>query len=247
MEISSNHTTRGSVLIVEDDLVLAKLVSDYLTKHGFDVSHIARGDLVIDYVVRELPDIVILDLMLPGMHGVEVCQQLRLRYKGPVIMLTALGETNDQILGLEIGADDYLTKPVEPRVLLARIRALTRRIEAADLQQQKEKTIVEIPAKSIRIELSSRSLIVEGMIKELTTAEFDLLWLLASQAGTVVSRDDIYLQLKGMPFDGVDRSIDLRISTLRKLMNDSKAKPAVIKTVRGKGYLFMAPTAVSVT
>ncbi|MFN4236786.1 MAG: response regulator [Vogesella sp.] len=223
------------LLLVEDDQRLAELVRVYLSKHGYEVLHHARGDTAADTILAENPDLVILDVMLPGKDGFEVCRDIRPRYHGRILMMTARDEEIDEILGLELGADDYLTKPVEPRRLLARIRALLRRSDSDAGQASEDGRIV---FGQFSISQATREAMLGSDALDLTTAEFDLLWLLASHAGEILSRDDIMNALRGIGFDGLDRSIDARISRLRKKLGDNPDTPTRIKTVRGKGYLF---------
>lgn len=224
------------ILLVEDDERLAGLTAEYLSRNDFDVAVEGRGDTAEQRIIAEQPDLVILDIMLPGKDGFEVCRAVRPSYRGVILMLTARDEDFDQILGLEMGADDYIAKPVQPRVLLARIKALLRRMpgggEAAPASAE-EKVFGQF-----RISQATRTASLAGQPIDLTTAEFDLLWLLASHAGNVLSRDDLLQELRGIGFDGLDRSIDARISRLRKKLNDDPDNPTRIKTVRGKGYLF---------
>lgn len=223
------------LLLVEDDQRLADLVKVYLSKHGYEVLHHGRGDTAADAILADNPDLVILDVMLPGKDGFEVCRDIRPRYHGRILMMTARDEEIDEILGLELGADDYLTKPVEPRRLLARIRALLRRSDTDASQAAEDGRIV---FGQFSISQATREATLGTDTLELTTAEFDLLWLLASHAGEILSRDDIMNALRGIGFDGLDRSIDARISRLRKKLGDNPDTPTRIKTVRGKGYLF---------
>lgn len=229
--MSSTH-----ILIVEDDVRLSELVSAYLGKHGYTVTQHSRGDTAVNLILETRPDLVILDIMLPGKEGFDICRELRPRYTGRVLIMTAREEDIDEILGLELGADDFLVKPVEPRRLLARVRALLRRgVSEAPPNQELVDTL---SFGLFQISTSSREAFLNDQQLELTTAEFDLLWLLASHAGQILSRDDIMNQLRGIGFDGMDRSIDARISRLRKKLNDNLDSPTRIKTVRGKGYLF---------
>ncbi|POA97443.1 DNA-binding response regulator [Chromobacterium sinusclupearum] len=226
------------ILIVEDDARLAELIAAYLTKHGYQVSLHGRGDTAPAVILDTRPDLVVLDVMLPGREGFDVCRDVRPHYSGRILMMTARDEDVDEILGLELGADDYLAKPVEPRRLLARIRALLRRSGA---QAEGGGVVVEndsITFGQFRISQATREALLGDEQIELTTAEFDLLWLLATHAGQVLSRDDIMSELRGIGFDGLDRSIDARISRLRRKLGDNPDTPARIKTVRGKGYLF---------
>ncbi len=224
------------ILLVEDDERLAELTSEYLTRNDFSVTVEGRGDAAEARILAEQPDLVILDVMLPGKDGFEVCRAIRHAYRGVILMLTARDEDFDQILGLEMGADDYIAKPVQPRVLLARIKALLRRLPSATdsaAASGEEKIFGEF-----RISQATRTATLSEQTIDLTTAEFDLLWLLACHAGNVLSRDDLLQELRGIGFDGLDRSIDARISRLRKKLNDDPENPTRIKTVRGKGYLF---------
>ncbi len=229
------------ILLVEDDDRLAKLTAEYLTKNDFDVDIEARGDTAEARILSDDPDLVILDIMLPGKDGFEVCRSVRDKYHGVILMLTARDEDLDQILGLELGADDYLSKPVQPRLLLARIKALLRRTPAPAGTAEgsgENAEAAELSFGNFHISQATRSTQLGDETIDLTTAEFDLLWLLALHAGNILSRDDLLQQLRGIGFDGLDRSIDARISRLRRKLGDDPENPTRIKTVRGKGYLF---------
>ena len=217
------------ILIVEDDERLADLTSDYLRSNGVDVDVVNNGDEAIRRIIAEQPDLVVLDLMLPGAE---------VRGKGfhnPILMLTARTDDMDQILGLEMGADDYVPKPVKPRLLLARVRALLRRVETDQEQQP-----ARLEFGNLVIDNAAREVSLDGDVVDLTSAEYDLLWLLASNAGTVLSRETIFEKLRGIQYDGQDRSIDVRISRIRPKVGDDPDNPRRIKTVRSKGYLFVA-------
>ena len=236
---------KTTILLVEDDRRLGDLVAKYLCRNGFDVFIERRGDTAPARIIKEVPDLVILDLMLPGMDGLEVCRSVRSRYQGPILMLTAREDDMDQVAGLEMGADDYVKKPVEPRVLLARVRALLRRSDKvyealSPNAPEKKKDLLVFGG--LRLARSSRSVRIKGKSVILTTGEFDLLWMLAHNAGNILDRDLIYRRLKGLDYDGLDRSIDLAVSRLRKKLGDDPQNPRRIKTVWGKGYLF-APDA----
>jgi two-component system, OmpR family, response regulator RstA len=223
------------VMIVEDDERLATLTSDYLSANGLAVTVVANGNEAIRRIPAEQPDLVVLDLMLPGADGLTVCREVRRQFRNPILMLTARTDDMDQILGLEMGADDYVPKPVKPRLLLARIRALLRRIESDG-----ETPPSRLDFGNLVIDNSAREVILDGMSVEMTSAEYDLLWLLASHAGTVLSRETIFERLRGIQYDGQDRSIDVRISRIRPKVGDDPDNPKRIKTVRSKGYLFVA-------
>ena len=223
------------VLLAEDDRRLAELVKDYLESHGFQVVREETGHAVPRAVQSLSPDIVILDVMLPGKDGLTICKEIRPRYEGPILMLTARDSDRDQVSGLEFGADDYVIKPAEPRVLLARIRALLRRY-----QQPEEKEQSELHYGSLSIFVSSRDVTLEGASVALSSHEFDMLLTFAKQPGKVLSREYLFNVIYGRPYDGMDRTIDVRISQLRKKLGDNTDEPARIKTVWGRGYLFVA-------
>ncbi|GHU03156.1 DNA-binding response regulator [Betaproteobacteria bacterium] len=234
------YAMKTRILLVEDDDRLAKLTAEYLQKNDFDVSIETRGDTAETRILVDDPDLVILDIMLPGKDGFDVCRSVRATYKGVILMLTARDEDFDQILGLELGADDYLAKPVQPRLLLARIKALLRRtpVPAGTTEYPVQGDEAELAFGYFRISQATRSAFLGDETIDLTTAEFDLLWLLALHAGNILSRDDLLQELRGIGFDGIDRSIDARISRLRRKLGDDPENPTRIKTVRGKGYLF---------
>ncbi|SEF95167.1 two-component system, OmpR family, response regulator RstA [Billgrantia desiderata] len=222
------------VLIIEDDVRLAELTRDYLESNGFKVTVEAEGSRGVEQIQALQPDLVILDLMLPGEDGLSICRRARPDYAGPILMLTARTDDMDQVLGLEMGADDYVPKPVQPRVLLARMRALLRRAENADQSGDARLTFG-----NLEVDSATREAWLEGERIDLTSAEFDLLWLLASNAGRVLTREEIFSDLRGIKYDGQDRSIDVRVSRIRPKIGDDPNHPHRIKTVRSKGYLFV--------
>ncbi|WP_137940145.1 winged helix-turn-helix domain-containing protein [Chitinivorax sp. B] len=224
-------TSTQNLLLVEDDVDLAELTARYLAQHGFDVAVESNGLRAIDRILASQPAVVILDVGLPGCDGFEVCRRVMPHYSGVLLMLTARDEDVDQILGLELGADDYLTKPVQPRLLLARLRARLRRTPV-NLPQAGE-----IQLGPFRINQRARAAWLAGNEVALTTAEFDLLWFLAERAGEVVSREALIQGLRGIGYDGMDRSVDTRICRLRRKFGDDPDVPSRIKTIRGKGYL----------
>ena len=231
---------RPYILLVDDDVKLTELVRTFLTENGYYVEVEHRGDTAIDRIIKTQPRLVVLDIMLPGADGLAVCRAVRARYTGPVIMLTALNDDIDEVAGLEIGADDYLGKPIKPRLLLAHIRALLRRFDEPDPADQPTKVPKRIDVGDIVLDAGSRQASRHGDVFDLTTAEFDLLWLLGMHAGQVLSREDIHQKIFRVEYDGVDRTIDLRISRIRKKIGDDPRTPHIIKTVRGSGYLFAA-------
>lgn len=226
------------ILVVEDDEKLAALVAEFLGKEGFAVEMVHRGDEAVPRILGSPPDLVILDLMLPGLDGFEVCKQVRDRYAGFILMLTARNEDVDEILGLELGADDYVTKPVRPRVLVSRIRALLRRHPeepAADAGEP-------IACGNLHIDPRNRTARRAGQELDLSSGEFDLLLYLVQRPGEIIDRDKLYQDVRGIEYDGLDRSIDLRVARLRKKLGDDAKQPTLIKSVRGVGYL-LAPGA----
>jgi len=226
------------ILLVEDDLRLGALVSEFLVSKGFVVDIEVRGDLAPDRIIDENPDLVILDLMLPGLAGLSICRKVRPVYPGPIMMLTALSDEVDEVVGLEVGADDYLAKPVRPRLLLARIHNLLRRMNA-DGEDRAITGERVITIEDLVIDPGSRSVRLGSREIDLTTAEFDLLYYLAERVGQVIDRNDIYRDLRGMEWDGLDRSIDLRVARLRRKIGDDARHPRRIKSVRGSGYLLV--------
>lgn len=235
MQVNNEHGP-ARVLLVEDDVDLAELVQEYLQRYEFEVSLEHRGDTAADRVRQLNPDILVLDLNLPGRDGLDICRDLRMEFQGPIVMFTARDEDVDEIVGLELGADDYLTKPVEPRVLLARLRSLLRRFRQTDNNSHNDD---QLHFGALRIDASGRAVTINEQEVELSTGEFDLLWLLAGMAGKVVDRDSALKTLRGFGYDGLDRSVDIGISRLRRKLGDDANHPYRIKTVRGRGYLFV--------
>lgn len=232
------------VLIVEDDLRLAELTRDYLESNGLKVSLEGDGARAAQRIVDEQPDLVILDLMLPGEDGLSICRKVRNQYDGPILMLTARTDDSDQVQGLDMGADDFVCKPVHPRVLLARIHALLRRSDTTEPAAQESRRLVFGP---LKVDNALREAWLNEQTIELTSAEFDLLWLLVTNAGRILSREEIFTALRGVAYDGQDRSIDVRISKIRPRIGDDPIHPRLIKTVRNKGYLFVPEAARDMT
>ena len=225
---------RCRVLLVEDSARLAASIRDYLERQGYEVFIEADGLAVAERYERINPDLVVLDLMLPGKDGLTICREMRRHDRVPILILSAKGENIDQVLGLEMGADDYVVKPVEPRVLLARIEALLRRARATPAEPREAR----LHAGRLAIDAARRAATIDGASVELTTGDFDILWLLASRQGNVVTRDEILRVVRGIDYDGLDRSIDARICRLRRKLQDAGGAEAMIKTVRLRGYLF---------
>lgn len=219
------------VMLVEDDARLAELVSEYLSSYEFAVDLVTRGDVALERFKELSPDVVILDLMLPGLDGMVVCRQIREQSDVPILILTAREDSYDEVSGLEQGADDFVNKPVQPRVLLARLRALMRRAQA---KSGVDSRILQFGA--LRIVTSDRSVVWRGQPCILSNTEYKLLLVLAEAAGRVLSRDALLKKMRGIEFDGLDRSIDNCISKLRRKFDDADSEK--IKTVWGEGYLF---------
>jgi DNA-binding response OmpR family regulator len=226
---------RERILIVEDDARLAALLQEYLSANGFDVDVESRGDTAVERICREDPALVILDLMLPGASGFEVCRLARQSYARGVLILTASKAEVDHAVGLEIGADDYVVKPVEPRILLARIRSLLRRTRNTPAAVAPG----EISVGAIYVNRFAREAHVGSCLLPLTAIEFDVLLLLARRAGEVVSRDELYQQVRGVPFDGIDRGMDVHVSRLRQKLQAGGLETSALKSVRGLGYLLV--------
>ncbi|MEE9346371.1 MAG: response regulator [Methylococcales bacterium] len=230
----------ATLLLIEDDLRLAELTRDYLQQQNFQVSVIHRGDKAVEAVKNIKPDLLILDLMLPGLNGLEVCRQIRPWFNHPILMLTARDEDIDQIVGLELGADDYVTKPVQPRVLLARVNALLRRMRPQSLTIPPElNSSQNIQFGQLLINQTTRDVSLKHQSIALTTNEFELLRLLATHPGEILSREHIISTLRGIDYDGQDRWVDIQISHLRQKLGDNTQQPFRIKTIWGKGYLFI--------
>jgi DNA-binding response OmpR family regulator len=233
--ISGKH-----IMLVEDDMSLAEWFGDYLGEQGYLVTLATRGDIAIELIESDQPDLVILDIMLPVKDGFEVCQAIRPFYHGPILMMTARDHETDEVLGLELGADDYVVKPVKPRVLLSRIKALFRRTSSPEVVP----VIAEIDPNKIifgqlSIDANSRTTMLEGAKVSISSNEFDVLWQLAQAADNLVSRKELVIQRRGIDYDGFDRSIDILVSRIRKKLGDDASNPYRIKTVWGKGYLFV--------
>lgn len=225
----------GHILQVEDDLSLAQWVSEYLHTNGFTVDHLARGDQVAEQVAKHQYDLILLDVMLPGMDGIEVCRTIRQTTQVPIIMMTAKADEFDEVVGLEVGANDYVIKPVRPRALLARIKSVLRNAEKPVIKSNNELVFGKLS-----INQKFKRVIYDNREIELTSSLFSLLWLLATHAGTVMSREEVFQTLKGREYDGLDRRFDVLVSTLRKKLDDNPQQPKRIKTIWGKGYLFIA-------
>lgn len=227
----------ANLLLIEDDMALAQWISDFLQQRGFQVTHFNRGDIALAQWQQHQADLILLDLMLPGVNGLEICRQIRQQSDIPVLMLTAQGEELDEVLALESGANDYLIKPIRPRALLARIQNVLRRLQ---LPQHSTTEAEQLQFGTLTLSKVSHRVSLAETEVSLSATEFKLLWLLASHAGTVLSRQQVFLHMTGRDYDGLDRRIDMLISVLRRKLHDSSSQPQRIKTIWGKGYLFVA-------
>lgn len=226
-------------LIVEDDIELAELVAEFLNRYEFVCTMVSTGAEAIDIINKQPPELILLDIMLPDTDGNTIFRKIQKNYFGKVIMLSALTDTIDQVLGLELGADDYITKPIEPRLLLAHIRAVMRRdIRKAEVSaetQPKE----SFEQNGVSIDLKSGQAFVANKSVSLSTSEFELLALFLSRPGEIISRDEFFMHLKGTEYDGQNRHVDIIISQLRAKIEKNNNEISLIKTIRNKGYLFL--------
>ena len=223
------------ILIIDDDEKLNQLLTTYLANHGFEVISSTLPEEGLRMLAREKPGLIILDVMLPQMDGFEVCRTIRRQSAVPVVMLTARGEITDRVVGLELGADDYLPKPFEPRELVARIQAVLRRAHGN----------VTPPVQNfdgLTIDYPKRQALRDGEVLDLTTMEFDCLDLLVRNSGQVLDRDQIMESLRGIEWDAYNRSVDITMSRLRQKLKDDPKAPRFIKTIWGTGYMFIGKT-----
>lgn len=236
----------NKIVFVEDDAEVGNLIAAYLGKHDIDVLVEPRGDTAQDRIEREKPDLVLLDIMLPGKDGMTLCRDLRPTYSGPIVLLTSLDSDMNHILSLEMGANDYILKTTPPAVLLARLRLHLRQHAPQSGGEDKPAKPLQsgnaLHFGQLRIDPVNREVTLVDETIILSTSDFDLLWELATHAGRIMDREALLLNLRGVSYDGLDRSIDVAISRLRRKLYDNALEPFRIKTVRNKGYLF-APNA----
>ena len=230
----ATHPMYDLILVVDDEPKIVKLARDYLQRQGYQVATAADGPMALAIARREKPALVVLDLNLPGMDGLDVCRALRRDSGVPIIMLTARVEETDRLIGLELGADDYITKPFSPRELVARVRAVLRRARG-DLQAP-----YLIRAGDLEIDLAGHRVTRNGEALELSRTEFNLLSVLAQHQGQAFSRAQLLQRLHGVAFDGYERSIDAHIKNLRRKIEPDPGNPSYVETVYGVGYRFAA-------
>ncbi|MBN1903742.1 MAG: response regulator transcription factor [Deltaproteobacteria bacterium] len=227
----------GRVLIIEDDAKIRMLLKEYLEGNGFEVITLSDGNNALDFINAESPDIVILDIMLPGKNGLEVLKEIRQKNSIPVVMLTAKGEDADRIVGLELGADDYLPKPFNPRELLARMRAVMRRtFQDRDTETDPDSLII---AGGIVLNRANQTAMLEEEEIELSSTEYKILEVLMTNTNVILNRDQIMNYARGRDFMAFDRSIDVHISKLRSKLEKNSGSPRRIKTIWGSGYMFV--------
>lgn len=235
---------KEKILVVDDDFGMREMLQEYLEEHGYEVTTVADGVAMERHLLNQAADLVILDLMLPGDDGLTLARKLKSKGRQPIIMLSARGEDIDRIIGLEVGADDYLAKPFNPRELLARVRALLRRqdnsIPVLDTSQNEQYQF-----NGFKLNFISHSLTKDGLEVPLTTGEFNLLRIFADHPNRVLNRDFILELLKGYERAPFDRSIDVRVTRLRRKIEDDTSSPIFIRTVWGEGYLFSPQGKVS--
>ncbi|MFA5906442.1 MAG: response regulator [Desulfobacula sp.] len=226
------------ILIIDDDIKLIELLTEYLEQNQFKVSHILEGMNAVNVINVKMPDLVILDYMMPGKDGLEVLRDIRSGHDLPIIMLTARGDDTDKIVGLELGADDYLAKPFNPRELLARIKAVLRRQTApSSIADQKKDHILQVD--DLVLNRAAHTIDANGRCMDLSTTEFNILEVLMKNPNRVLSRDQIMTMARGKDFMAFDRSIDIHISKIRSKIETDPSSPKRIKTVWGSGYMFL--------
>lgn len=228
----------NKIVYVEDEPEVGQLIAAYLGKHDFEVIVEPRGDRAEEVVAQQKPDLVLLDIMLPGKDGMTLCRDLRSHYSGPIVLLTSLDSDMNHILSLEMGANDYILKTTPPAVLLARLRLHLRQRVGAPADAPALTPHKMLRFGTLSIDPVNRQVMLSGDEVALSTADFDLLWELATHAGQIMDRDALLKNLRGVSYDGLDRSVDVAISRLRKKLLDNATEPFRIKTVRNKGYLF---------
>ena len=223
---------KNRILVVDDDVALCDLLKEYLGRFGYEVSGAHDSDSGLDRIRGDHPDLVVLDVMIPRVDGFEVLKEIRKFSNVPVVMLTARGELSDKVVGLELGADDYLAKPFEPRELVARIQTVLRRTGMDPASPRLE-------FGALLVDIEGRTAALDGEPLHLTTTEFEILALFAANPGKVLSRDDLMERIRGIDWDAFNRSIDIAVSRLRSKLGDDSRDPRFIRTVWRKGYMFL--------
>ncbi len=222
---------KQNILIVEDEEKIARLLEDYLRNAGYNSTHIQNGSIVVSFVKKNNPDLILLDLMLPGMNGLDICREIRKFSTVPIIMVTAKSEEIDRLIGLEMGADDYICKPFSPREVVARVKTVLRRVSM-------ETVLTKMTVGVITIELENQQVLINNQQLKLTKSEFNLLKIMMAQPNRVFTRNELLNQVQGYDFDGYDRTIDTHIKNLRKKLRAELPETDVISAVYGSGYKF---------
>jgi DNA-binding response OmpR family regulator len=223
-----------TILIIDDDKELNRLLTSYLAQFGLKVLSSTESEQGLQVLKEQGPALIVLDVMLPGMNGFETCREIRKLSKVPIIMLTARGELSDRIVGLELGADDYLPKPFEPRELVARIQSVLRRTDGHLVSNRQI-----FRSQDLIVDFEKATAVLAGEDLQLTSAEFSALWHLMENAGKTISREEIFKHLRGVSWDGLDRSVDMLMSRMRSKLKDSSKQPRYLKTMWGEGYRFV--------
>ncbi|HEY9446816.1 MAG TPA: response regulator transcription factor [Burkholderiales bacterium] len=233
-------SSNGCVLIVEDDHTVREMVAEYLGGQGYDVHQAGSGTAMRDVIAHHRPDVVLLDVRLPGEDGLTLARYLRERYDAGIIMVTAAGEVIDRVVGLEIGADDYVTKPFDPRELLARLKSVMRRVQSRPAARQASAVRERVPVGRCLLDLDARRLLdSEGREVALTSMEFELLKVFTDHPNKVLTRDQILNFTHHRDWEPFDRSIDIRVARLRRKVEANPEEPQALRTVRGAGYMFV--------
>lgn len=226
------------VLVVEDDRKISFQMERYLSQKGFHVEVERNGADAVDKIINLQPKVVVLDLNLPGLDGFGVCRKVRPHYHGDILMLTASDDDMNQVVGIELGVDDYVVKPIHPRVLLARIELLMRKQQVTNQSSDtSEKILKQLTIGQLNIHKIKRTVQYQSQEIKVTSSEFDVLWVLATHADQTISREQLLQHLRGVEYDGMDRTVDMKIAALRKKLYDDSNAPFRIVTVRGKGYV----------
>jgi two-component system OmpR family response regulator len=233
-------SSNGSVLIVEDDRAIREMVAEYLGAQGYSVQQAESGADMREAIERELPDVVLLDVRLPGEDGLSLARYLRERYDVGIIMVTGAGDVVDRVVGLEVGADDYVTKPFDPRELLARVKSVLRRLQAKPSSASARVAPARVAVGRCFLDIASHRLLdVSGQEVPITSMEFELLKVFTEHPHKVLTRDQILTLTRNREWEPFDRSIDIRIARLRRKVESNPEEPQAIRTVRGAGYMFV--------
>jgi two-component system phosphate regulon response regulator OmpR len=234
----------GRILIVEDDRAVREMLVEYLDSHGYEVAAADSGDAMREAVERTLPDVVLLDVRLPGEDGLTLARFLREHYDVGIIMVTGAADVVDRVAGLEVGADDYVTKPFDPRELRARVKSVLRRLQAQPREDAPPPRTKLVPVGGCRLDLASHQLVDgNGVEIPITGMEFDLLRVFVERPNQVLSRDQLLTLTRNREWEPFDRSIDIRIARLRRKIEPDPERPQAIRTVRGAGYMYVPPRA----